>query len=70
MSFSTKSPEHLLAVAEPSTSPFASEGGVAAPLSGSRDPYEALDDLLSVTDQLCPVRPNRATFRASLNFLL
>lgn len=47
-------------------------GGCTAPAppTDSRDPFEALDDLLSVIDQLCPVWPPRDTFAMSGPFVL
>jgi hypothetical protein len=42
---------------------FATDGGIAhVPAATSRDPFEALDDLMMVIEALCPVWPNRAIF--------
>ena len=49
MSFFVKS-------AEP---PFASDGGLDAPMRHAEDPYLALDDLMAAVEALCPVWPQR-----------
>jgi len=41
---------------------FAGSGGIAAPVSSERDPFETLDDLMVVIEGLCPAWPQRDTF--------
>lgn len=36
----------------------------------SRDPFEALDDLMCVIEELCPAWPERPTFQAYKVFLI
>ena len=51
--------------------PFAGDGGKAhVPAATSRDPFEALDDLMTVIEALCPVWPNRAIFSSTDRFLI
>lgn len=38
------------------------DGGVSVPMSSDRDPFEALDDLMTVMDALCPEWPARRNF--------
>ena len=46
--------------------PFAADGGIAhMPAATGRDPFEALDDLMTVIEALCPVWPNRAIFSST-----
>ncbi len=45
-----------------STECLFAEGGIVAPVSGERDPFEVLDDLMAVIEALCPVWPHRETF--------
>jgi hypothetical protein len=40
------------------------------PAATSRDPFEALDDLMTVIEALCPVWPNRAIFSSTDRFLI
>jgi hypothetical protein len=40
------------------------------PAATSRDPFEALDDLMTVIEALCPVWPNREIFSAADRFLI
>ena len=42
--------------------PFAAGGGLAAPPFVGEDPYQTLDDLMSVVEALCPVWSPRAVF--------
>jgi hypothetical protein len=50
---------------------FAADGGIAhVPAATSRDPFEALDDLMTVIEALCPVWPNRAIFSSTDRFLI
>jgi hypothetical protein len=44
---------------KPKVYPFVAEGGVAYQVSPNRDPFEALDDLMTVVEALCPVWPAR-----------
>jgi hypothetical protein len=47
------------------------EGGIVhVPATTSRDPFEALDDLMTVIEALCPVWPNRAIFSSTDRFLI
>lgn len=41
---------------------FAGSGGITAPVSSDRDPFEVLDDLMVVIEALCPTWPHRETF--------
>jgi len=51
--------------------PFAADGGIAhVPAATGRDPFEALDDLMTVIEALCPVWPNRAIFSSTDRFLI
>jgi hypothetical protein len=55
-----------------SNSPFAGPGagGVCGATNSEREPYETLDDLMSVVEALCPQWPPRAIFQGSGKFLL
>jgi hypothetical protein len=50
--------------------PLAGSGGVVVISRSEREPYEALDDLMSVVEALCPIWPVRGTFRDAGKFLL
>jgi hypothetical protein len=51
--------------------PFAAHGGIThVPAATSRDPFEALDDLMTVIEALCPVWPNREIFSSTDRFLI
>jgi hypothetical protein len=51
--------------------PFAADGGIThAPAVTSRDPFEALDDLMTVIEALCPVWPHREIFLSTDRFLI
>lgn len=52
--------------------PFAADGGIThlPAKATSRDPFEALDDLMTVIEALCPVWPNRAIFSSTGRFLI
>ncbi len=51
--------------------PFAVDGGLThVPSAISRDPLEALDDLMTVVEALCPVWPNREIFSPTDRFLI
>lgn len=41
-----------------------------AAVHSEREPYEALDDLMSVIEALCPTWPERPVFPATAKFLL
>ena len=43
----------------PETTPLAVEGGVTIALPETRDPFEVLDDLMTVVEALCPTWPPR-----------
>lgn len=55
---------------EPAEQPLAGGGGVSMPQQSARDPFEVLDDLMSVVEELCPVWPSRPTFSDSDQFKL
>ena len=55
---------------EESTHPFAAEGGVPYTPDANRDPFEALDDLMTVVEALCPTWPLREPFIDGLNWRL
>ncbi len=44
--------------------PIAGDGGVTAPLSDERNPYQVLDELLVVVEALCPTWPARPAMGA------
>jgi hypothetical protein len=51
--------------------PFAADGGIThVPATTDRDPFEALDDLMTVIEALCPVWPNREIFASTDRFLI
>jgi hypothetical protein len=43
----------------PEKTPLAVEGGVTIVLPETRDPFEVLDDLMTVVEALCPAWPQR-----------
>ena len=50
---------------------FVNNGGIAhVPAATGRDPFEALDDLMTVIEALCPVWPNREIFSSTDRFLI
>ncbi|MEP6546223.1 MAG: hypothetical protein ABJD53_02055 [Gammaproteobacteria bacterium] len=53
-----------------SLAPLAGSGGVVALARSEREPYETLDDLMSVVEALCRIWPLRGTFRDTGKFLL
>jgi hypothetical protein len=53
-----------------SEQPLAAEGGISSAPVSTRDPYEALDDLMVVVEALCPRWPSRDTFKADGLWLL
>ena len=54
----------------PSPLAGAGAGGVKRAADSEREPYEALDDLMSVVEALCPIWPSRGIFGGSGKFLL
>jgi cytochrome c1 len=58
---------------ETAMTPFAPEGWLPAPVASyrtAREAMQALDDLLAVIDELCPIRPERPRFKAATDFRL
>jgi hypothetical protein len=53
-----------------SLAPLAGAGGVITTVRSEREPYEALDDLMSVIEALCPTWPPRETTSGIGKFLL
>jgi len=53
-----------------SLTPLAGAGGVVVTVHSAREPYEALDDLMSVVEAFCPRWPPRGIFSATGKFLL
>jgi hypothetical protein len=45
-------------------------GGGTVSTHSERDPYKALDELMSVVEALCPTWPPRENFRETDQFLL
>ena len=68
MIFSMKSTEPQRQIE--SQHPFTAGGGLTGRPTTERDPYEALDDLMTVVEALCPRWPPRENFRDSDRFLL
>lgn len=50
--------------------PFVAEGGISLPIPVPADPYAALDDLMKVVEALCPIWPERETFKEGSYWLL
>jgi hypothetical protein len=50
--------------------PIVAGGGVTTPQAVLADPYQALDDLMVVIEELCPVWPPRPTFADESTYLL
>lgn len=48
--------------ADPPAHPLSGDGGIGSPPTGTRDPFEALDDLMQVVEALCPTWPQRPLF--------
>lgn len=42
--------------------PMVAEGGLSPPVVAPPDPFQVLDDLMAVVEELCPVWPQRGTF--------
>jgi hypothetical protein len=58
-------------IATDNEQPFAADGGIThVPAATSRDPFEALDDLMTVVEGLCPVWPSREIFSPTDRFLI
>jgi hypothetical protein len=53
-----------------SLAPLAGAGGIVMTVHSEREPYEALDDLMSVIEALCPTWPPRETTYRIGKFLL
>jgi len=49
---------------------IAGSGGPAIDVIDTRDPYEILDDLMCVVEELCPEWPDRPGFSTSGTWLL
>jgi hypothetical protein len=49
---------------------IASDDGVVAKIECQRDPYETLDDLMTVVEALCPEWPRREPFTGKEEFKL
>lgn len=47
--------------------PIVADGGVAPALAAPADPFQALDDLMAVVEELCPVWPPRPIFTNERN---
>jgi hypothetical protein len=62
--------EHELTSNVPSPLAGAGAGGGTGSTHSEREPYEALDDLMSVVEALCPEWPPRGIFQGSGRFLL
>ena len=50
--------------------PIVAEGGLNQSADSPADPFQALDDLMVVVEELCPVWPARPTFADESNYLL
>jgi hypothetical protein len=50
--------------------PISAGGGISAPEAVLDDPYRALDELMAVVEELCPVWPPRPTFADGSNYRL
>jgi len=48
----------------------ADDGPVVVPVTSERDPYEMLDDLMTVIEALCPTWPRREPMTEGGKFLL
>jgi hypothetical protein len=60
----------LLSTSGEQTHPLVAEGGIPYTPDPNRDPFEALDDLMTVVDALCPTWPSREPFVDGLNWRL
>jgi hypothetical protein len=50
--------------------PIADHAGLESAAASDRDPYEVLDELMLVVEQLCPVWPERELFSEEGEWLL
>ena len=57
-------------VNDPRRTPLVASGGIVATVTSEREPYEALDDLMSVIEALCPRWPPREISSGLGKFLL
>jgi hypothetical protein len=67
------SSEGLIGLSVPTDNghPFAADGGIThVPAATRLDPFEALDNLMTVIEALCPVWPNREIFSSTDRFLI
>jgi hypothetical protein len=55
---------------KPAESHITGSGGAAPPVSSESDPLKALDDLMAVVEELCPVRTRRDTFKNTCDIRL
>jgi hypothetical protein len=55
---------------KPTDAPLVAEGGVPYTPSPNRDPLEALDDLMTVVEALCPTWPQREPMKEGKYWLL
>jgi hypothetical protein len=53
-----------------SLAPLAGAGGIVMTMYSEREPYEALDDLMSVVEAFCPKWPPRGITTETGKFLL
>lgn len=60
----------MTSYANSSEHPFIAEGGIAPAGNSPADPFEALDDLMTVIEALCPVWPQREVLPATGEFRL
>jgi hypothetical protein len=59
------------ALATDNGQPIASDGGIThVPAAADRDPFETLDDLMTVIEALCPIWPRRGIFSSTDRFLI
>jgi hypothetical protein len=67
----TQDLEDIKALMAANRQPFAADGGIThVPGATSRDPFEALDDLMVVVEALCPVWPYREIFSSNYRFMI
>jgi hypothetical protein len=55
---------------DPAMHPLSADGGIDSAPTVTRDPFEALDDLMQVVEALCPIWPERPLFSDSAGFRL
>jgi hypothetical protein len=51
-------------------SPFVADGGITGVTAKTRDPFEALNDLMTVVAAFCAVWPSREIFSPADRFLI